>query len=440
QYTVYVAASSFATTSVSITLGLGQYEESTVEGYAFFDDVTIKKYLNQTDMETKSAEGWAKIHETATADKPDVNVSYPLSPDAQTEFRVDVEKVKTEDGNGGVTDKVYNNNFGDKHFFIDFASSAFKKDDTFSLNTETVKAGLTVEDTSTGKYVCTEYKTGNEYKTNGLGAISDPADRLYIPNSLRNNQININDDILATTTITKNDWTFNDFGTGYSKTLTSALKTATELPGAGDSTDALVMLSARGAAYEAHISDPSFTIADGEYMMVSFWIKTSDMNGNTAATVKVAGVGDDEDNTSSFTVDTTTLNTVTIGEGDDEVEDVYNGWVRCFVRVSNTSKSENSKQFKLIINFGTTSIRSASRSAFKYGWVAIANPSVMELGEDVFGYTSGSSQVATISFTETTESNSHQFDTEQGEKNEIKKDLANPSSYTGVNGASKFVD
>lgn len=440
QYTVYVAASSFATTSVSITLGLGEYEQSTVEGYAFFDDVTIKKYLNQTDMETKSAEGWAKIHETATEDKPDVNVSYPLSPDAQTEFRVDVEKVKTEDGNGGVKDQIYNNFFDDRHFFIDFASSAFKTNDTFHLNTETVKAGLTVEDTSTGKYVCTENKTGNTYKTNGLGAISDPADRLYIPNALRNNQININDDILATTSIGGSDWTFNDFGTGYSNILTPALKTATELPGAGDSTEALVLLSARGAAYEAQITDPSFVIGDDKYMLVSFWIKTSDMNGNTAATVKVAGVGDDEDNTSSFTVDTTTLSPVTIGEGDDEREDVYNGWARCFVRVSNTSKAEADKQFKLIINFGTTSIRSAARSAFKYGWVAIANPSIMELDKDVFGYTSGSSQVATLSFTETTETTSHQFDTEQGEKNEIKKDLANPSSYTGVNGASKFVD
>ncbi|MCM1437867.1 MAG: hypothetical protein NC131_01465 [Roseburia sp.] len=448
KYTVYVVASTFATTSVSLTLGLGNYDdnESTVEGYAFFDDVSVKKYRNQSDMETNSSEGWAKIHETATPEQPDVNVTYPLAPDAQSDFRVDKESYKTEDGNGGIKDQQYGNNFDDRHFFIDFSSSAFKETNPVDLNTQTVKAGLTVEDTSTGKYVCTAYDsdTNAYHRTDGLGGISNSSDRLYIPTTLRTNPINVKDDVLALTTITGEDWTFDDFGTGYSeKIITPALKTAATLPDADGSTPALVMLSARGASYEAQISDDGFTLDNDEYMLVSFWLKTSNMQGNTAATVTVVGLDgngkEDENVTSSFTVDSTMQSTVTIGEGEDEVKDVYNGWVRCFIRVSNTSKTDG-KQFKIKVNFGTTSIRSASTSAFKYGWVAIANPSVMKLSEDVYDYTSDSSLVATIGFTETTEQTSHIFDNEKGEKNEINRDLATPSSYTGVNGASKFVD
>ncbi len=447
QYTVYVAASSFATTSVNIQLGLGENEAGTVEGYAFFDDVTIKKYNSIAAMEEKT--GFSeKIHESEGEDTRDANVSYPLSPDAQNEFRVDVEKYKTDGEDGGVTDQEYKNNFEDRYFFIDFANSAFKSSEPVALSPSSVKGGLTVEETNTGKYVCAEKTADNTYQTtSGLGGISDSNDKLYIPTGLKNNGIRIDKDIIATTLVgSGDDWSFasaSNINTEYDEVLTDALKTATKLPGAGANTDALVMLSAYGAAYEAHITDnTNFKLNDGEYMLVSFWIKTSDMKGKTAATVTVKGLGDDDkDVTSSFSVDTTTLSEVTIGEGDDKIPNAYNGWARCFIRVSNTSKDTNSpKSFEIVVNFGNTSIRSTSRQSYKAGWVALTNISVMSLDEDVYGYTSGSSQTATIAFNETVEKTSHQFDTEQGEKNEIKKDLATPSSYTGVNGNSSFIN
>lgn len=442
QYTIYVAASSFATTSVNLVLGLGENEAGTVEGYAFFDDVTIKKYNSVADM--TDTEKNPAFDSNIRFDKNDENpnVSYPLSPDAQNEFRVDVEKYQTEDkeGNDITTEKTYYNNSADRHFFIDFANSAFKSSNTIGLNSQNVTAGLTIEDTNTGKWVCTKYDSAtNKYKTN-LDA-TDYSD-LYIPSGLRNNGIKLGEDILATTTVgSGDDWTFNAITTDYSEILTDALKTAPLLPGAGEDTKALVMLSAYGAAYEAHIQDGSFALAGDEYMLVSFWIKTSDMNGKTAATVTVKGLDDDKDIKSSFTVDTTTLSKVTIGEGDDKIEDAYNGWARCFIRVSNTTKDkDNKKPFEIVVNFGNTTISSSTRQSYKAGWLALANISVMELDEDVYGYTSGSSQTATIEFTETVEQASHQFDTEQGEKNEIKNNLATPASYTGVNGNSKYIN
>ncbi len=460
QYTVYVAASSFATTTVSLTLGLGEDDTNTVEGYAFFDDVTIKKYLNVADMETKTAFS-EKIHEPKTNNDPDANVSYPLAPDAKSEFRVDIENYQTEDTEGDeiVVGQEYKNNFEDRYFFIDFASytTSADKNNSVPLSSQTVTAGLTIEDTNTGRYYCTEYDADSTYegttdkykkyhtnlKQYGTESETHAYSGLYIPSGLRNNGIKIYDDILATTTVgSDEDWTFNDFGTGYSEILTDALKTATKLPGAKANPDALVMSSAYGAAYEAHITDDEkFALAGDQYLLISFWIKTSAMNGSTAATVTVKGLeGDDKDLTSSFTVDSTTLSKVTIGEGEEKDEDAYKGWARCFIRVSNTSKDkENKKPFEIVVNFGNTTIRNTTRSAYKYGWVALTNMTVMELDEDVYGYTSGSSQTATIGFTETAEKASNKFDTELGEKNEIKTDLAIPSSYTGVNGASKFI-
>ncbi|MCM1546094.1 MAG: hypothetical protein NC033_03555 [Clostridiales bacterium] len=444
KYTVYVAASSFSATSVSITLGLGEDEANTVEGYAFFDDVSIKKYKSVDDMKDSDAYKGATFKEEDDENNGVfANVSYPLSPDAKSEFRVDKESYKTNDTTGGgiITDKVYENNFADRVFFIDFASYNTEKNKPVPIGSENVTAGLTVDDTNTGKYVCTEYNSAsNAYKTN----LDVPEYAgLYIPSALRTKPLQIGDDIIATTTVgSAADWEFSAIETKYALTLTNALKSAPDLPGAGENPAALVMLSASGAAYEAHITDDSFVLNDDGYMLISFWIKTSAMDGKTAATVTVKGTeGDDKDITSSFTVDSTTLSKVTIGEGEDKIEDAYNGWARCFVRVSNTSKDkENAKPFEIVVNFGNTSIRDTNKSAYNYGWVALTNISVMELDEDVYGYTSNSSQSATIEFTEETEKTTHLFDTEQGEKNEIKDDLATPSSYTGVNGASKSIN
>lgn len=445
QYTVYVAASSFATTSVNLVVGLGENEANTVEGYAFFDDITVKKYDSVADMQAACADWDTVIHEKVQTTDPDTNISYPLAPDAKSEFRADIRTVQTE-GSGGdiVTEKVYEYNSADRHFFIDFANSAFKSTTPISLNSNNVTAGLTVDDTDTGKYVSAKYDAAsNKYHTNlkqtGTNSETHDYSGNYIPAGLRTNGFDLNSDILATTTVTTADtWTFDgQFGsaTEYDRILTPALKTATSLPGVSGNCDALVMMSANRAAYEAHITDPSFSLDNGEYKIISFWIKTSDMQGQTAATITARGLGGDKDITSSsFTVDSTTQEKVTIGEN----EDVYNGWSRCFIRVSNTSETDG-KQFEIVVNFGVTSVRDSDKSNYKSGWLAVANFSAMELNDEVYGYTSGLSLTTSLEFTEDEEETANVFDSEQGEKNEIKTNLATPSSYTGVNGASQTI-
>ncbi len=428
EYTVYVEASTFAETTVNLTLGLGENDGGgvyTVEGYAFFDDITFEKYINIGELTEKNSSFATEIRANDTEEAP-ANTSYPLAPDAKTEFRVDTFKGTTNDG-GNVVDRTDNFNSADRSFFIDFASST--KDNAITLDADNVSAGLTVQETSTGKYVAS--KNNDDALRQDVGKLENGAASAYLSNKLKGNGLDIASDFIATLKIT------DDFGwtlpveTPYKDKLTGALKSAASLPGVQNETSALVMLSAWGAPYEANITDAGFEIADGEYVLASFWLKTSDFNSKTAATVTVVDA-EDKSNSANFTIDTTTQIKTTIGDQ----KDVYDGWVRCFVRVANTSKSETAKKFIIKVNIGSTSIKGTSSTDYQNGWVAVANPSIIKLDEDVYGYTSGLANTASLTFTETKTTSLNSFDTEQGDKNEIKTDLAIPSSYTGANGAS----
>ncbi len=429
QYTVYVQASTFATTTVSLLLGLGENGNNginTVEGYAFFDDIQFEKYLNLDELKKDNADFDTVITDTDSG-KELANTCHPLAKDARMTFRVDEPKYQTQDASGNNTNETESNNSKDRAFFIDFASSFASSTQKLTLNATNVSAGLTVDGE---KYVSSK-NTG--VKTHDIGALDNGASTAKLPTKLKNNGLTISDDLLTTANI-GDGWVLNVDGFEYNTLLTDSLKTAAKLPGVNGTASTLVMLSARGAAYEAKIADPAFTVADGEYKLLSFWLKTSDFSGKTAATITVYDVND-EDNTSNFTLDASTQATTDFG---DE-KDIYSGWVRCFIRVGNTSGESEAKNFGIRVNLGRTDIKGTTAIDYKSGWIAVTDLSVMELDEDVYGYTSSLSNTAALSFTETNETNSKEFDSVQGGTNQIKTDLATPSSYTGANGASVAV-
>lgn len=432
KYTVFVEASNFADTSVTLTLGLGNDSVYTVEGYAFFDDITFTKYLSNSDMSSKP-EFDANIRQEDDGDKK-ANTCFPLKTDADFEFRVDEETGKTEEF-GEVTTWTDSHFSDDKYFLINFASTT--QNTAIDLTEGGVSAGLTVEETTNGaNYVCTNL---SDFARSGSVALLDNgANTAIVPNKLGDG-IKVSDDFVRTLSITE-DFTFTDAtfdsSNKLNKTLTDALKTAASLPDADNNTSALVILSAYGASYEAQISNGRFHLSGNkdEYVLISFWLKTSDMKGKTAATI-TAFTEDDKNNKSSFNVDTTTVSTVTI----EDKEDVYNGWVRCFVRVSNTS--DKPQTFKIKVNFGPTTIKGTEDTSYRSGWMALANLAVIDnIDETVYNYSSGASRAATLSFEEKTADATHNFDEEKSSsRNDIKKSLALPSSYTGVNGASSNV-
>lgn len=320
QYTVYVEASSFADTTVNLTLGLGNDDIYTVEGYAFFDDVTFTQYLNKTEM--LAAEENADFNTVISAD----NTATPLSPDAQMEYRVDERKYWQNGTDGNLTEEpVTEENYSKCFdFFIDFASSnSADVNDLFADSNFVLTAGLTVEDSSTGKFVSSK----NELTLNGALSAILADNAAHVPNKLGTTGIDLKNDILSNTSIdgSNANWAFKE-GYAYSSALTPELITAAQLPGVVENkTNALVIMSAMGAAYEAQLAGladkNSFILGDGEHALISFWVKTSDMNGKTAATVTVMGVGEDEeDNTASFNIDTTNEAQVKI----NDKENVYN--------------------------------------------------------------------------------------------------------------------
>ena len=428
QYTVFVQASSFASTTLTITLGLGQNDIYTVEGYAFFDDIELTTYDSADDMieEYEKAEGageFANVTGKSTANL--------LSPEAESEFRVDEVVIQTDGEDGKLVDKINKYNSADRHFYIDLTSSATEDNVALLFNENSVAAGLTVEQTTTGKYVSSK----NTPLRSGVKLLDNGAGNAFLPANFTGKRVA--DDILATFSIT-DDWSFNIENSThrYDAVLTKALASAADLPGADNNNTALVMLSANGAAYEAELTNESFELGAGEYVIISFWLKTSDMDGKTAATVTVKEVNDKDDNSANFTLDTTKLSGVTINDN----EDVYDGWAECFVRVQNTSKDGTEpKQFKLSFNFGNTTINGTADTNFTAGWIAVANASLMKLHENVYGYTSGLENSASLTLSDEEKSPSISFDSEQGDKNEIKSDLAIPNSYTGVNGGSAEV-
>lgn len=426
QYTVYVQASSFASTDVTLTLGLGQDSKYTVEGYAFFDDIEMTKYENAAEMIEKANE---ELGENKFGELTAKSTANLLSPDGESDFRVDKVTFKTNDSEGDIIDKPFEHNFADRHFYIDLTSSAV--DSAIEFNRNSVAAGFTVEKTNTGRYVSSKNSDLTRYE---ITTLSNGAANAYLPSKNFTGR-RVTDDILATIGIGGENWEFNVSGsTGvYNEILTKALSGASKLPGVeNDTTTALVMLSANGAAYEAELTNDGFKLNAGEYALLTFWVKTSDMDGKTAATITVEDVNDDENN-SNFSLDSTTLDPVNI----NDKEDIYDGWVECFIRVENTAETE--KQFKLTFNFGNTTIKGTEETAYKAGWLAVANASVMSIDKDVYSYTSGLSNSASLTLSETENKKSNEFDSEQGDKNVIKTDLAIPSSYTGVNGASAEV-
>lgn len=414
EYTLYVSACDYAATTITLTVGLGESSIYTLEGYAFFDDITYEKYLNVDEM--VEAAGGQEVFDGLVNGELSTTCNL-LSTEEEKTFRVDKETY----------DQLENtiDNYSSKYdYHIDLAISSsqdtIRHDLTFSGNTE---AGLTAD---ADGYVSSN---GTPSLYNGVTAKGNGT--TYLPRDLN---LNIEDDFISTFSIGE-DWSWPaDVSTGYSAMLSEEIGSAAGLPGVTGSADTLVIMSARGAAYEAVVGNPEFTFEEGEeYKIVSFWVKTSDLAGNTSFYVTARQVGDD-DNTGSFEIDTTSIEGTTI----NDVEDVYNGWVQCFALVSCSIENRdenNPPAFELVINYGLTEdIRNSARADYYGGWAAVTNLSIIDVDETAFGYAESAANAASLSITETS-SEGNSFD-DTNYTNAITSEMAKPANYTGINGAS----
>lgn len=439
KYTVYVNACDFASSTVTIRLGLGSSEvNEKVTGYAFFDDVEVKKYIDLEDEDCTYSENVDKLQLDTD------NASYcSLTSEGEDKIFYADRQVR-----GGENER-FSARF---HYLIDLASENYTKESqktaiNFDNSELTVSAALTTTEDSKGKIYASA--TTNEAKF--VGFAKTDTETYLLPDTMKDEggRPTFNDLI----GIYGKDVTFSasDFnGTGDSdrglnfEDLSPRLNGAlTEENGLSaierfclkDSGSMLVMLSRYGAAYTSTLTSENLFTVEGNksetsYKIISFWVKTSDMSGSTAATIKIVDIADD-DNSATITVDSTNVKT-NIGEN----KDIYSGWVQCFFFVNNDT--EEDMTFKIEFSFGNTNITSAATTTYNYGWAAMANIQSLDVTEDIFKITSTGTYSKTLTFSEES-SKSHTVFDEATRMGNVKKEVGTPSSYYGVNGGNSYV-
>ena len=417
QYTIFVQGCDFAASTISVEVGLGRADDDddyskVLEGYAFFDDITCTLYPDISDSENYNAAldaGYLRDEGTASDTVCTITDS-------------DDEKVFVYDNfknNAGFAD-------GDgRNFLIDLAWRQAREDS--ALNSSTTEAALTVDDdnyvtsSSTPSFVNVGTKNnGNVHLNTGL-------------------DISTANDVIAAFTLGNLSQQISDnrniAGVGnYASTIENVLSGALSLPGADSNTTALMLLSSRGAAYTASVSGSgnSFTVEGGGHKIVSMWVKTSDMDGFSAATITVYDEADEE-TSASLSVDSTG---VTFDVGDEE--DIYGGWVQCFFYVENPLDVE--KTFRIDFSFGNSSINGTTAASYKAGYAAVSNIQTFDVEEDVFDLATTGSYAASFSFESTDNRENSYFDSVYGAlNNNIESNISRPSSYNGAYGASASV-
>lgn len=110
--------------------------------------------------------------------------------------------------------------------------------------------------------------------------------------------------------------------------------------------------------------------------MISFWVKTSDLQGGTGATVTLVD-GDTE--TAIGAVDTTTLETVDIKDDTSKTEDIFDGWQYCAFYVTT---EEEELSFTLEFSFGATTIAGTTLSSYVPGFAMFAGFETCSLTEE----------------------------------------------------------
>ncbi len=195
----------------------------------------------------------------------------------------------------------------------------------------------------------------------------------------------------------------------------------------------LLLLSVDGVAYTA---ESSYAIEVEEYLALSFFVKTSEMEGKTGAGITLKDQNGVE--TSFSAIDTTTAEAVEVGE-----EDIHEGWQQCFFFVENDTNAA-SATFTLSFNFGPTSFTAdTTRSSFQRGFAAFTDFQMRKMSKEEFASAKSGTYAKVVTIEEkdaVSETSESGFDTAKATPSDaLDKGFANLQNYTGVYGDSSFV-
>jgi len=199
----------------------------------------------------------------------------------------------------------------------------------------------------------------------------------------------------------------------------------------------LLFLSINGTAYTAE-NALSFTMAPNvKNMAVSFFVKTSDLNGGTGASITLV----DELNKTSFNaIDTSDIDGVKVGEGEKADEDAYDGWqqVVFFLERGEDVDVTTALPFSLTFNYGPTDITSSTaKNTFAQGFAAFANfkckDNMSEVEYDAAATGLYAKKVTLLGKQEDKAAGNNGFDTAAGVPDDaLEKGFAITQNYKGV--------
>ncbi len=357
QYEFYLRGCSFATSTFKIVLGLGQGGGSQVseyvQGYAFFDDVTCSLIDNAAYK--AATDGIIAPNETATL------------ADEGPEKQFDVGK---HGANVGKTKFALD-------LYADFASYTVADGD--------FTRGLTVQKKDGKNYVSGTGKYQQSGQTvpqtlNGGFSTDDDVVELLTPTALKT--------AAASNTYLKNrlEKDFGFDGTDFSDKYNALF---------GNS-QVLMMLSAKGANYTAEIKDADFTLAKGQRMGISFFLKTSDLKGRTGVTVTARN---NDLQSEKATLSSLTTTGVTKVDLEDGQEDVFDGWQQVFVFVENDTDKAN-LSFTLEISFGPAEV-DVAKDSYYAGYAAMTGFRwATDMSEAEYGYASTGTYATKLSLSD----------------------------------------
>ena len=408
QYTFYVRASSYADTTFTVNLGLGRQAAGNtanyydyVQGYAFFDDLTYNVFkasdwdsvvggtYNGGDLDVDgdgTAETPAAAQKTCTLDTSSLS----------DKGKFDAQNTELNNGSYGTV------------FALDLDELNGKMKEL-----ENLSASTTVAETEDDRYTdssLTEHVNVGNYFTNGKS--------LYGTNDIAFSGVKSDSNIIT--------------GGSYPDTVKDDFANFADLPFGSNSI--LMLYSGKGAPYTAAVSNTAFSVAKGETLMVSFWVKTSDMANGTGATVTLI---DGETETAIGAVDTTTLDTVDISDDYNKTEDIFDGWQFCAFYVTN--QQDNTLTFTLEFSIGPTTITGTSITDYVPGYAAFANLSTYKMTDEQAELAATGDYAVSVELTGDTYSNAPTFDTPATNDKSLETGIANPGNYTGVYGGSYYV-
>lgn len=311
QYSVYLKASSYASSSFTVYLGLGRTTEVSdnnfeyVQGYAFFDDLTYE-VMTAAEYDEAVAEGTV-----------------------QTALDIYSKNSKKYD----TSSETYQN---ERAYALDLD---VLRSPASSFTVDTV----TVEET-------TSERNGKVY---GL-------DDYFDASAIRDGQDAARSGLKTAADITADN--------GYASSVVEDFAKYGDL--FGNDGRILMLYSGLGAPYTAEIGQGDltaadtdlFTLAKNEHLMLRFFVKTSELNGATGATVTLV---DHETETAIGALDTTTIDPVDLKDDTKTQEDIFDGWQQCYLYVTNDTDREIT--FTLRFNFGATDIVDTSLDDYTNG-------------------------------------------------------------------------